>query len=66
MQEEFTDENGNKKIQAKRIKYRKDVNGNEVMEEEYVDPTTGRRMKVEKKTVKDKDGIDVIEQIVTD
>jgi hypothetical protein len=31
------------------------------MEEEFVDPSTGKRMKVEKKTVKDKDGIDVIE-----
>jgi golgin subfamily A member 4 len=63
VQEEFIDEFGNKRVQAKRIKYRKDGLGNEIMEEEYVDPQTGKRMKVEKKTTKDKDGVVIKKKI---
>ncbi len=40
----------------KNVKVRKDKNGNEITQEEYIDPETGKRVLVEKRVIKDKDG----------
>lgn len=41
---------------------RKDSKGNDIEVTEYIDPKTGKKVKVEKKVYKDKDGNEIIEE----
>lgn len=38
------------------MEYKKDQFGNDITSEEYVDPRTGKKVKVEKRVVKDREG----------
>ncbi|KAL4479494.1 hypothetical protein ABPG72_011816 [Tetrahymena utriculariae] len=66
IQEEYIDEFGNKKIRNKKMIISKDKDGNEIITEEYIDPKTGKKITVQKKVFRDKDGNEVIEEITTD
>ncbi|KRX10902.1 hypothetical protein PPERSA_12026 [Pseudocohnilembus persalinus] len=65
-EEEYTDENGNVQKRVKKMKFKKDQYGNDVTEEEYVDPKTGQKVKIEKRVLKDKDGNKLYEEVTTD
>lgn len=56
VEETYIDENGNVQTRIKRMKFKKDQYGNDITEEEYIDPKTGKKIKVEKRVLKDKDG----------
>lgn len=47
------------------MRIKKDKNGVEYVEEEYVMPD-GKKLKVAKRTIKDKDGVDVVEEVTVD
>lgn len=64
IKEEYIDEFGIKRTQIKKVKYTKDANGNMVATESYIDPKTGQKMTITKKTFKDKDGVEVTEEII--
>ncbi|CAK93569.1 unnamed protein product (macronuclear) [Paramecium tetraurelia] len=65
VEEEYVDENGQKQKRIKQVRIKKDKNGVEYVEEEYVMPD-GKKLKVAKRTVKDKDGVDVVEEVTVD
>lgn len=65
IEEEFVDEKGVKKKIIKKMKFKTDPNGNLLTQEEFIDHKTGQKMKIDKKTYKDKDGIEVFEEIIT-
>lgn len=56
MEEEYIDEFGNKQTRIKRMEFKKDRHGNDITVEEYIDPKTGKKVRVEKRVLKDKDG----------
>ncbi|KAL4510825.1 hypothetical protein ABPG72_004979 [Tetrahymena utriculariae] len=66
IEEKYLDENGIERTRIKKMKVKQDANGEEYTEEVYVDPSTGQKMHVIKKVIKDKDGNDIIEEITTD
>lgn len=47
------------------MKIKKDRNGNEIVEEEFIG-NDGKRQKVAKRVTKDKDGNDIVEEIIVD
>ena len=49
VKETYIDEYGVQRERIKKVKYKKDANGNDVVEEEYIDPKTGLKYKIEKK-----------------